>query len=275
MSFIYYHHLPVHLSWTMDYLVSEAHLLSNGRITFPGLRQFGYAYFDYRMYGHAPGSVMGEKDVWLWLKRGLVELDNPQLNYLTAHNGNSFFVILMNQSHQAESGKLTLNAAQITGDKTKGFGALRVLSGGKERIPLADGHAKISVPARGLSVLAVDGLNISIPAHRKHAEPAAAQQPGIVSVDQDGMRFKGAAIQVEPGWWDAYIWSEAGYGAFKKLTLNWKHAGRTGSLTSTAYPYEFSVPVHDGQQELSFVIKGVTAKGSSFRTAERRIGVAE
>ena len=275
MSFIYYHHLPVHLSWTMDYLVSDAHLLSEGAITFPGLRQFGYAFFDYRMYGHAPGLVMGEKDAWLWLKRGLVELDNPQLNYLTAHNGKSFFVILMNQSHQAESAKLTLHPAQITGGKTKSFDALRVLAGDKGRIPLAGSQADIAVPPRGLTVLAVDGLDISIPAHRKHAKPEATQQPGIISIDQDGMRFKGAAIQLEPGWWDAYIWSEAGYGAFKKLTLNWKHAGQTGSLTATSYPYEFSIPVHDGPQELSFVIEGVTAQGKTFKTAASRIGVAD
>ncbi len=45
VGFIYYHHFPVHLSWTIDYLVSEAKLLSKSKIDFPRLRQFGYAFF--------------------------------------------------------------------------------------------------------------------------------------------------------------------------------------------------------------------------------------
>src|SRR5690606_25524608 len=43
---IYYHHIAPHLAWTIDYLVSDAFLQSDGKITFPAERQYGYAYFD-------------------------------------------------------------------------------------------------------------------------------------------------------------------------------------------------------------------------------------
>jgi hypothetical protein len=46
ISFVYYHHIIVHLSWTLDCLISAAGLRPEGASKFPGLRQFGYAYFD-------------------------------------------------------------------------------------------------------------------------------------------------------------------------------------------------------------------------------------
>lgn len=276
LSFIYYHHIPVHISWTMDYLVSDAFLLSDGKISFPGLRQYGYAFFDYRMYGHAPGSVMGEKDVWIWLKRGLVELDNSQLNYLTAHNGESFFVIMMNQNREEESAELVFDPAVIGGSQGGPFRSMRELTGDGRELPLTANSAKISVPGRGLRVFAIDGLDISIPAHQQYAETEAASQPGYVTVDlEGGSQVKAAALQIEPGWWDAFIWSDASYGDFKEMTVYWDSGSQSGSKSKSSYPYEFSIPVYDGQRELSFVIEGTTKSGETFRTEERRIGVAE
>ena len=51
----YYHHIEPHLAWTIDYLVSDVEMLSDGAIAFPSLRQYGYAYFDSRIFGHAAG----------------------------------------------------------------------------------------------------------------------------------------------------------------------------------------------------------------------------
>ena len=274
MSFIYYHHIPVHLSWTLDYLVSEAKLLSQGRIEFPALRQFGYAFFDNLVYGHQPGEVMGEKEMWLWFDRDLLELDNPQINHLTAQNGKTFAVMLMNANRVAEKVTLTFHPEQI--DPTAGgFAKARYLAGGSGEVSLVNSAIEIEVPARGLVVLAVDGLDIKVPAHQKHPEPKPSPQPGLVKMPVDkAMDVKAAAIQVEPGPWDAYVWSTAGSRTLSEITLSWKAGDKEGSLTDDDYPYEFSVPVLPGETEFRFTTSGIRSDGTTFETGEEVIEVS-
>jgi hypothetical protein len=109
----YYHHIAPHLAWTLDYLVATAELRSGGRIAFPSQRQNGYAYFDSRVYGHRPGTVLGHEGAWLWLRRDLVAIDNPQLDFLTAHSGDAFFLILLNESDRAEAATVRLSATAL------------------------------------------------------------------------------------------------------------------------------------------------------------------
>lgn len=273
VSFVYYHHIIVHLSWVLDYLVSEAGLRSQGAIRFPGLRQFGYAYFDNLVYGHAPGEVLGEKDVWPWLRRGLVELDNPQINHLTAHNGHSFFVILMNESSSKESVKVRFHPNNITGGKAD-FTEARNLNT-KERLPLHDNTATLELAPRGWTVLAVDGLSIDIPAHRvaTPAEPATAQGSVGTGIDKD-MELRAAAIQMEPGSWDAFVWSTAASGSIKEVTIDWQAGDLKGTIKDADYPYEFSVPVPAGTTRFTFTTHGIKADDTPFLTKPMTLGTS-
>jgi hypothetical protein len=275
MGFIYYHHIIVHLSWVIDYLVSEAELRSAGAIHFPGLRQFGYAYFDYLVYGHAPGEIFGEKDAWLWLRKDLVSLNNPQINYLTAHSRNKFYVILMNENKATEEVTVTFQPAKISANPGK-FTQARVLSAGGGEIPIVGNAAKVVVAPRGLVVLAVDGLEIDVPAHRLEPAPAPAANPGFVKVTgPNKTEVRAAAIQIEPGSWQAYVWSTAESRSLKEIKLRWQVGKQTGEITDTEYPYEFSVPVPAGETAFRFKTSGTTADGTPFTTAETTIGVGK
>lgn len=274
ISFVYYHHIIVHLSWTLDYLISAAGLRSDGAIKFPGLRQFGYAYFDNLIYGHAPGEVLGEKEVWPWLRRGLVTLDNPEVNYLTAHNGKSFFLILMNESSQKESVNIQFNPENITGAETKFTKARKMGEGGGE-IALTENATTVQLEPRGWTVLAVDGLSIDIPAHRIPAAPKPSAEPGSVTVEvAPDMKVRAAAIQMEPGAWDAFVWSTAASGSLKEISLHWQIGDQNGTLKDTDYPYEFSVPVPAGETRFTFTTRGLKADGTEFKTEPNVIGVS-
>lgn len=274
MSFVYYHHIPVHLSWTIDYLVSEAKLLSNGQIDFPALRQFGYAYFDNLVYGHKPGEVMGEKLMWLWFDRDLLTLDNPQINHLAAQNGKTFAVVLMNANLVAEKVTLTLHPEAID-PAAGGFAKARYLAGGSGEASLIENSLEIELPARGLVAIAVDGLNIKAPSQQGHPAPKPSRRPGLVMAPVDrAMEVRAAAIQIEPGPWDAYVWSTAGSKELREITLSWRTGGEEGSITDEDYPYEFSVPAPAGATEMRFTTSGIRADGTTFETDERVIGVS-
>ena len=274
VSFVYYHHIPVHLSWTLDYLVSEALLRSAGEIRFPSVRQFGYAYFDNLVYGHEPGRIFGTEGAWLWLRKGLVTLDNPQINYLMAHTQDKFFLILMNESSQQETVALTFHPENIT--KGSGyFGAARVISGGGGEVPLTENAGKISLTPRGFTVLQVDGLNIEVPGHRIYPPPASRQPRGFVKVVAEDVEVRAAAIQREPGPWEAYVWCTAGSGTLKVISLAWSTGEQSGAVKDVEYPYEFSIPVPRGHTNFSFSLSGLKADGARFIIPETNIGASE
>lgn len=274
MSFIYYHHIPVHLSWTIDYLVSEAALRSNGKVGFPALRQFGYAFFDNLVYGHAPGEVFGEKDMWLWFDRSLLTLDNPQINHLTAQNGKTLAIILTNANREPEKVTLTLNPEKLN-PKSGNITKARFLAGGEGDLKLTDHSAELTIPPLGQVVLAVDGLDIQVTAQRELPKPQPAAHPGQISVPMAAdKKLEAAAIQIEPGKWNAFVWTNAGSGELREITLSWTAGDQSGSLTDKDFPYEFSVPVPEGEASFRFTVRGVRADGSPFEAEEQVIGVS-
>jgi len=275
VGFIYYHHINVHLSWTLDYLVSEAALRSAGAIHFPELRQLGYAYFDNLVYGHAPGEIFGEKDAWLWFRKELVSLDNPQINYLTAHSRNKFFVILMNENSAVETVTMTFSPAKISGTAGK-FTKAHILSDSGGEIPIVGNVGKVVISPRGLVVLAVEGLEIDVPAHRVQPAPAPSAYPGCVKVaGGKDLEVRAAAIQIEPGPWQAYVWSTAESRSLREISLTWTIGTKTGTLKDLEYPYEFSVPVPAGETAFRFQTSGIKADGTPFMTDETTIGIGQ
>jgi hypothetical protein len=274
-GFIYYHHLIVHLSWVLDYLVSDAVLLSKGNIHFPAVRQYGYAYFDNLIYGHAPGEIYGQKNAWLWFNKNLIALDNSQINYLTAHNENKFFVVLMNQSHRTETVSIAFKPENIS-KAMANFSKMKVISGESKEIMLSKNKGEVTLAPRGIMVLEVDGLDIDIAAHRSYALPEKCTYQGTAKtmIGKD-MEVHAASIQIEPGTWNAYVWSNAGSGSLKEINLNWTIGSQTGTIKDIDYPYEFSVPVKNGEKSFKFFINGIKADNTTYKSEEMTIGVAD
>jgi hypothetical protein len=182
--------------------------------------------------------------------------------------------MLMNANRVAEKVTLTFHPKKID-PTTGGFAKARYLAGGTGGVTLVKNAVEIEVPARGLVVLAVDGLNIKVPAHQKHPEPKPSPQPGMATVPVGkAMEVRAAAIQVEPGPWDAYVWSTAESRTLSEITLTWKAGERKGSLTDRDYPYEFSVPVLVGETKFRFTTSGIRSDGTTFETGEGVIGVS-
>jgi hypothetical protein len=278
VGFIYYHHIAVHLSWVLDYLVSEALLRSNGAITFPSLRQFGYAYFDYLVYGHAPGTVCGVPEAWLWLRRGLVDLDNPQINYLTAHTRDRLLLILMNENDRPETVNVTFRPEHLpTADGSRPPGPIRFLAGGSgERALSPARQAQVTVAARGLTVLELAGLALDVPAHRRLPPPGESAHPDQVAIPIDARHTVTAvALRAEPGPWQAYVWSSAAAGALRELVLEWRAGNLSGEVRTSDYPYEFSVPVPTGPTVFHFQVRGTRSDGTTFAPPAGAIGSPE
>ena len=273
-STIYYHHIVPHLSWTIDYLIADAELLSDGRIEFPSLRENGYAFFDGKVFGHAPGRIFDETACWLWLKRGTITIDNPQINILTAHNSKKFLAILTNQDTHPQTANISFSPEMFGLDPTA-LDSLTVRSiGAEHRVALENGTAELAFQPREILVVEVDGIQIDVAPHRILPEPQSTDHPTEVEMTAGDVKVKAAAIAVSPGPWDAYIWCTAGDGQARCVTFETRTDGQWQSHTDDDYPFEFNLPIGPDRTSLRFRVHWEDQNGQRFTSQEATLAPA-
>lgn len=277
-STIYYHHIVPHLSWVIDYLVADAELLSNGRITFPSLRENGYAYFDGKVFGHAPGKIFDAEDCWLWFTRGAAVVSNPQINLLAAHNASKFFAILANQDTREQTTSLSLSQQAIGFDPRKVKAITVRTNEGSQQVELKGGVAQLTLKPRQLVVVEVEDAHIDLAAH--HMPTPGKQTPEAptqVAMKVEGIEVKATAIATGPliDSWNAYIWCTATEDQAGAVTFEINTDGRWRSHTDTEYPFEFDLPVHNPGAAVKFRVRWTTPAGATVTTDEATLGTVK
>jgi hypothetical protein len=109
----YPHHAWWQIGWITDYLLSEAELRSNGKISFP--RGFVTPKVGpHQTYGFDPGDVFGDK-AKLVIKAGLAMPDQAAIEHITAQSPskNSIYIILMNNSSSPTDFALKIDESKI------------------------------------------------------------------------------------------------------------------------------------------------------------------
>jgi len=108
------HHAWWQIGWIYDYLVAEAEVRSEGKISFP--RGFMTPKVGpHKPVGFEPGTIDGVK-VNLFLTRGFVQLDNPNIDYLTAVSvdGKHTYVVLLNNQDRQNSVNIRIQPATLS-----------------------------------------------------------------------------------------------------------------------------------------------------------------
>ncbi|MBM4046562.1 MAG: hypothetical protein FJ279_15735 [Planctomycetes bacterium] len=277
VTMIYHHHILPHLAFTVDFLVSEAEVRSKGQIKFPYVLQRGYAWFSNRIFGFAPGTVYGAKDVWLWLRRGLVTLDTPKVNYLTAHSRDTFYVVLLNEECEEVPVRIKFGSDVASAEQLQKATAMVRQADGKAGPLRLDGlAAATTVAPLGITVVAIGGLDIRIPLHS--FGPWAKRPPGNEREQDDGtfVTLKTAqpalgevhamVFMVEPTSYDAYVYLTATDKETQRAVLHWRTGGEWRTVEKADYPFEFSVPVSDPKAPFEFYVEAVDQAGGTVRT---------
>lgn len=148
----YPHHAWWQIGWITDYLMSEAALRSNGSVTFP--RGFVTPKVGpHQSYGFEPGQIDGTA-ASLVIREGLVQLDNPNLEHITARSqdGKKLFVIIMNDLNKAQQGKIQVNSAILQAGSKLQAGT-ELMSGSALATP---GEFSLELPPYGIRVYAME-----------------------------------------------------------------------------------------------------------------------
>lgn len=110
----YPHHAWWQIGWITDYLLSEAALRSNGKVTFP--RGFVTPKVGpHQTYGFAPGDVFGDK-ANLTIKEGFVVADSPSIDPIISKSTtkSTYYITLLNNSPQPTAFNLKIDGSKVS-----------------------------------------------------------------------------------------------------------------------------------------------------------------
>ncbi len=147
------HHAWWQIGWITDYLMAEAELRSDGKITFP--RGFITPKVGpHQSYGFKPGEVFG-KEANLKIVPGGINVNNPSLEHVVAQTEKegSLLIVLLNQHHEQQNGTIRLDLQRF--NRGKSPSTVRVLDQeGKVLQNLSVNQDwRVSVSPFGLAVL--------------------------------------------------------------------------------------------------------------------------
>lgn len=241
---IHYNHIWPHIALLLDYLVSDAFAKSKGAVDFPGRYAEGYGYLQQRIYGDRPGHVHDARDLWLWMPAGVVDVEHPELNYITARGDGTFAIVLTNQSQAPVRSRVSVNPAFVKlpaagGVTVDGWTNGRRTSRGKLD---SAGVLNVDVPAAGIVALIVRGVAPQPQFQATFLAPAKPLPAGSVSelgfrgAKAVAMRFGGGR-----GMTSVYAYLPDFEREIARCRLNWRQAGRTGATDDTTFPFDFTV----------------------------------
>ncbi len=233
---MYYHHIPSHLSLTMDYLITEAIQRSKSVVDFPYVKQQGFVWFNNRVYGGRKGRVLHDSNVELIIKKGLLSVSSESVNYLTGFSNENFWLILMNEDNNPQSIKIRFNTPMNTDTVAVRYYYSQTTSLLSEEISCIDNTLKVNIDAKGI-------IFISIPI--KETLPRVNEYPvkdGFKIVDIGNNKLFLFRIR-SPFGWDSvygYVNSALPQGMSIKLDVETNYLPDVSSAYKSQFPMEWT-----------------------------------
>lgn len=256
VSSIYYHHIPPHLAFTLDYLITEAITRSKGKVSFPFGKQDGFVWFNNRAFGAGKGNVLGDQSASLWMKRGLLTIDQPVFNYVTAVSNDRFWILVMNEAGGRQSAKITLGAEVPVANT--GTAVLQQVDGsGQEKVTMNNRAMEVSVPGKGMVALSVPLQTAGKPQRQSPVKN------GMKVIDLGAPWGKCYVFRIRsPFGWDS-IYGYLETAPVEGARINFSLEGT--QVAKDSYPYEWSVYKLPAGKPLKGVldIKGADGKTTS------------
>ncbi|MDR3456236.1 MAG: GDSL-type esterase/lipase family protein [Verrucomicrobiae bacterium] len=263
-NLFYFNHIWPHIALLFDYLITDAEVRSRGQICFPARYAQGYAYLQSRVYGDRPGSFCGDTNVWLYMPRGAVKSDSTQINYISARGNDKFYFALMNQSPNKV---VTTASIEIPGiDANATYSATVWLDHGpaKQAI-LRNGSMTLSISAKGIAAVAIDGLKPIATYQDKVLDAKVTPTTGssyVIFTNTPIGQVSGMLFSFGRGLNNAYVWLAADATVLQQAKLIYRCSdGAWHEMTDSTYPFEFNVPIDDLDSKLEFRVEGVLNHG--------------
>ncbi|MCX6968102.1 MAG: hypothetical protein NTZ46_10080 [Verrucomicrobia bacterium] len=238
----------------LDFLVSDAFERSHGAISFPTLSAAG-SHFRVQIHGGKPGVFYGDKDVHLWLPRGLVTSNNRQLDWVAGHGNGNLYLALWNQSFREETAEITLDPAlvecapaQARVWRDNAIAAPARSNGNRFNVTISPkGILAFAIPAKVKPRLQAKLYDASTPALGSGSFADATAPFGPVHA---------MLLRAGRGLTHAFVYTEALPENVIGARLRWRQGnGPWQEQTDTIYPYEFSPELSDNGGDFACVLE--------------------
>jgi len=263
---IHYNHVWPHIALVIDYLVSDTYDRSARQIDFPGHYAEGYAYLQSRVYGACPGSFYGDRDVWLWMPRGLLDIEGTvELNWIAARGNGRVYLAFTNQSDQPQRARVRIAPGLVD---LVGTRQARVWRDNQPAAALAirDGEFEVDVAPRGITALAVEHAGIDLAFQQGFAAAGRPWAIGHTTLAFGGLHA--AILEFGSAHTSAYVYLEATDRVLEEVVLRWRVTGSTAWRESTdaAYPFEFRIPLDPAVEGFEFYVEATRVNGRQDRS---------
>lgn len=262
---MHYNHIWPKASMILDFLVADAEGRSGGAIHFPSLYAEGYAYLKNKVYGHEPGTMYDLENLWLWMPKGLVEQVHPQLNHISARGSNHLVLSFTNQSKRSASGPVVLNQ-EITGiDPAREYEyTLWDADGSMSRGRTQGAEFEIEVPAMGIRTVAIEGVRVR-PQFQDRIGNGITLSSDSWKRTEDG-KLHTMVLSMGRDMLTAFLYSEMTYEDLDRVEFHIELDGERHVIHDASYPYEHTLSLPPGFQNLTTRMVGYTAGGERIES---------
>lgn len=261
----HYNHIWPHIAMLFDYLISEAHFHSEGRIWFPAHYGEGYAYLQNKVYGDRAGHFYEADDARLWMPRGLVDTGHDQVNYVAARGEDGLYLALMNESDEAVGTTVRLNENLLSMEEGRTY----PVSVWNDSTPAEDtemegGVLQTTVAPRGLTALAIDGVHAQTEFQQRIGRGAPLSVDSFAQLKVGGTH--GALLSMGEGLTAAYVYLQATHKDIEEAHLHYKTDGDWTIVTDDSYPFEFTHDLDADEVGFEFYVEAVGPEGTLQRS---------
>ncbi len=270
---IYYHHIPVMISMLQDFLISQAYAWSDKAVDFPSVRSQGYHYYSNRHYGFAPGKIYNEKEMWLWMKEGLITVDNKQIDWFGARKDGRVAFVFTNASD--ESVTTTVNIGSEIDMAARVNSVIYTPSGNTTQI-IENKTTTVTVPPKTTVAIAFNA-NVEEPGYAKmygtnltdisnsHVESSVVNTNDVI----------GNVVQLTPDSYTAHVYatyrptSVDAENGISRMVIRYSIGGESWqAATDLTFPFEFSIPVSDSTKNFQYKVELYDKDSKKIGTSE-------
>lgn len=258
-TLIYWHHLPIFVAMLEDYLINSVWTKSNGNIEFPSINQNGYAYFASSQYGQEAGKFYDQDGMWLWLDRGIVELENVNLDYIAARKDGVLGLAFVNEANETATTTISLGEKVPGGSSFNGTATVYDAAGTKSKVAVTNGSFTLTIPSKEIRSVVLNISGVKTPGYVR--EYTYSNELGDTYQTFDNARAH--VLQMTDENYFAYVYTTLKADTVSKLTVEYAYGEVTGTAEDTEYPFEAIIKVTDPNAAFTYKMTVTKLDGST------------